>query len=127
MSDDYQWRIGIFFDAVKALGTGNTAGLAGAGVALHYFASRDPPIIWHIKAAAAWYLIGIALFAAAYFSLFVALTLVPPNTEKPKTTPPSPTPDAHSILIGCGVISGFGSFAVWIIGTCIAAKVIYLL
>src|SRR5437763_684310 len=61
----------FFFDAVKMVGTGNSAGLFGAGVALYYFAGRSPTILWYIKAAAFGYLVGVCLFSIAFFLLLI--------------------------------------------------------
>jgi hypothetical protein len=122
MADDTEWRrIGIFFDAIKALGTGNTAGLLGAGVALYYFSTRHPTIIWHIKAACGWYLAGIALFAIAYFFFFVG-TLT--YRDQIFDIRPSPHSKPQATI---AIIATFGSFVCWSIGTGIAARVIYIL
>jgi hypothetical protein len=48
----YGFYVERLFDAVKQVGTGNSAGLFGAGVALYYFGSKSAEISNLLKYAA---------------------------------------------------------------------------
>ena len=103
-----------YFDAVKLVGTGNSTGLFGAGVALYYFSAKSPDVLSLIKWDAFIYLVGVCLFSVAYFCLSV-FTFIRTN---PARTITNIQPWLH-----VGVISAFLSFVVWWVGTICAGVV----
>ena len=103
-----------YFDAVKLVGTGNSTGLFGAGVALYYFSAKSPDVLSLIKWDAFIYLVGVCLFSVAYFCLSV-FTFIRTN---PARTITNIQPWLH-----VGVVSAFLSFVVWWVGTICAGVV----
>ena len=103
-----------YFDAVKLVGTGNSTGLFGAGVALYYFSSRSPDVLSLIKWDAFIYLVGVCLFSVAYFCLSV-FTFIRTN--------PARTIANIQPWLNVGVVSAFLSFVVWWAGTICAGVV----
>ena len=73
----YQNIIDRWADGLKVLGAGNSAGLLASGASFQFFASK-PDIVGTVKVAAAFYLLGILLFAIA----FLTLTILPLAIEK---------------------------------------------
>ena len=113
-SDSLDTVTPYYFDAVKLVGTGNSTGLFGAGVALYYFSTRSPDVLSLIKWDAFIYLVGVCLFSVAYFCLSV-FTFIRTN---PARTITNIQPWLH-----VGVISAFLSFVVWWVGTICAGVV----
>ena len=103
-----------YFDAVKLVGTGNSTGLFGAGVALYYFSAKSPDVLSLIKWDAFIYLVGVCLFSVAYF----CLSVFPFIRTNPARTITNIQPWLH-----VGVISAFLSFVVWWVGTICAGVV----
>ena len=103
-----------YFDAVKLVGTGNSTGLFGAGVALYYFSTRSPDVLSLIKWDAFIYLVGVCLFSVAYFCLSV-FTFIRTN--------PARTIANIQPWLNVGVVSAFLSFVVWWAGTICAGVV----
>jgi hypothetical protein len=62
-----------YFDAIKQVGTANSAGLFAGAVALYYFKDRTPDLVTAIKVTTGLYLAGVVLFALAYFTFIVFL------------------------------------------------------
>ncbi len=103
-----------YFDAVKLVGTGNSTGLFGAGVALYYFSTRSPDVLSLIKCDAFIYLVGVCLFSISYFCLSVFTFM---------RTNPARTIANIQPWLNVGVVCAFLSFVVWWIGTICAGVV----
>ena len=103
-----------YFDAVKLVGTGNSTGLFGAGVALYYFSTRSPDVLSLIKWDAFIYLVGVCLFSISYFCLSV-FTFIRTN--------PARTIANVQPWLNVGVVAALLSFVVWWAGTICAGVV----
>ena len=103
-----------YFDAVKLVGTGNSTGLFGAGVALYYFSAKSPDVLSLIKWDAFIYLVGVCLFSISYFCLSVFTFM---------RTNPARTIANIQPWLNVGVVSAFLSFVVWWAGTICAGVV----
>lgn len=109
----------FYFDAVKLLGTGNSTGLFGAGVALYYFSTRSPDVLYLIKLTAFIYLGGVALFAIAFFALFM-FAIHQSHSDSFDSTKPTPWLDT-------AIFASLLSFSAWWGGTICAAIVFFRL
>ena len=109
------------FDAVKLVGTANSSGLFGAGVAIYYFAARSPEIAHLLKLTAFIYFAGVFLFAFSYAN-FASFFI---NQEPSLSGLPDYVPGTWRYITG--VVLAACSFVAWIIGSCAAAYVIYKL
>lgn len=108
----------FLFDAIKLLGTGNGAGVFGAGVGLYYFATRDPQILKFIKVGAGSYLVGIFTFALAYYSMMSAVTYYYLGLK-------SDLYGQHSNLVV--ILASLVSLVAWLFGTFSLAVALYYL
>jgi hypothetical protein len=72
----YQFLIERWADGLKVLGAGNGAGLLASGASLRFFSPR-PELLTAIKVGAAFFLVGLLLFAIA----FLVLSILPLTIE----------------------------------------------
>jgi hypothetical protein len=119
-----EFQVDKYFEAIKQVGTANSAGAFGGLVALYYFKDRTGPILTAIKYATGIYLAGLILFVIAY-GLFIAFIYY---HESP--TPPSEDkPDLFEVgrLFRSILWATIFSLVLWIAGTIAAACVLFLL
>ena len=118
-----EFHIDKYFDAIKLVGTGNSAGLFGAAVAIYYFKDRVPNIIHHIKTAAFAYLAGIFLFALSYAAFIAFVHRHQSKIELGTFRDQFRADPVFDFSMYVGIVS----ITAWIMGTIEAAYVIYLL
>jgi hypothetical protein len=120
-----QFQVDKHFEAIKQIGTANSAGLFGGLIALYYFKDWKTPVLPGIKYATSIYLGGVLLFTLAY-CLFIAFIYTHKPTMRPtKNMPPSVFQDGpffKSILLMTAV-----SLGLWIAGTIAAFHVLSML
>jgi hypothetical protein len=108
-----------YFEAIKQVGTANSAGLFAGAVALYYFKDRTPDVVAAIKVTTALYLAGVALFAVAYFTFMIFLQIR-------ETALAISRPEPHGLFFSAVAITAL-SVGTWAGGTIMAVRVLYLL
>jgi len=118
------FQVDKYFEAIKQIGTANSAGLFGGLIALYYFKDWKPPVLPVIKYTTGIYLAGLIVFVFAY-CLFIAFLY----SHKLTTLPTKDTlnlfengPFFQSIIWTTAV-----SLGLWVLGTIAAAYVLCLL
>jgi hypothetical protein len=108
-----------YLEAVKILGTGNSAGLFGALVAYYYFARAGYTVLHWTTFTASAYLAGVALFTMTFFCLYAyCVWQVGPSAEKPQA------PCRRKLWRDAALTFGAFSFLAWWVGTALAIKVL---
>jgi hypothetical protein len=64
----FQFVIERWMDGLKVLGAGNGTGVIASGAGLQYFAGK-PDLLFSLKLAGAFFLLGVICFALAFFVL----------------------------------------------------------
>ncbi len=120
-------RFSLLFDALKLIGTGNSAGLLGSIAGLYYFASRAE-LHAPLKASAIFFILGLLVFAlsiGAYISgLLVATSFldeyVVPHTDLSKVPLQSLNRGVDGLMLLTASLMGAAlSWGCFIIGTSI--------
>ncbi len=119
-----EFQVDKYFDAIKQVGTANSAGLFGGVVALYYFRDRVGPIVYNIKFATGTYLLGVIVFAVAY-GAFIAFV----HRHQSKIELPTELKDLFRAepVFNFAIYAAIWSFGAWFAATCLAAYVLYLL
>jgi len=84
-----EFQVDKYFEAIKQIGTANSAGLFGGLIALYYFKDWKTPVIPDVKYATSIYLGGVVLFALAYCFFIAFIYSHTPTIRPDKNTPPS--------------------------------------
>jgi hypothetical protein len=108
-----------YFEAIKQVGTANSAGLFAGAVALYYFKERTPDVVSAIKVTTGLYLAGVALFAVAYFAFIIFLQIRETARACGRSEP-------DGLFFFAVAITAF-SVGTWAGGTIMAVRVLYLL
>jgi hypothetical protein len=118
-----KFQLDKYFEAIKQVGTANSAGVFGGVVALFYFKEWKTPVFPAIKCATGFYLAGLFFFVAAYcyFIRFVY--------KHASKTPPANMPDVveanppFDAMRNTAIIS----LLLWIVGTFVAARALWII
>ncbi len=115
----YSFYVERLFDAVKQSGTGNSAGLFGAGVALYYFGGRSAEIAALLKATAFVYFGGVFLFAFSY--VFLASFIINGHPSLSGSMDYTPGRWRYWTSVALTALA----FVTWLVGSGIAAYTIF--
>ena len=111
-------RTPTYVEAVKLLGPGNSTGFFGGLVALYYFNASWPKAVIPIELAAGVYLVGIGLFAIAFWLLTIFII---------KQVSPRPDPAGVELTRQRAVGFAVASFVAWWIGTMLAVLAVLII
>jgi hypothetical protein len=116
-----------WMDAVKAVGTGNSAGLFAAGVSFYYFTSEGEEIIRLLKVSAFVYFIGVVLFTVAFIALTVHFYYQDKLRSKPTANSSAELSERAARWFRGALTASVFSLACWLVGSAVIMLVAYRL
>jgi hypothetical protein len=117
----YSFYVERLFDAVKQVGTANSAGLFGGLVAIYCFGAKSHDLMNMLKLITAIYLGGVFLFAFAYSS-FASFFI---NQEPSLSGSLTYVPGAWRYV--SGIVFAVFSFVLWFFASAISTYVLFIL
>jgi hypothetical protein len=117
----YSFYVDRLFDAVKQVGTANSAGLFGGVVAIYYFGARSHDLVILLKLITVIYLGGIFLFAFGY-SLLAGFFI---NQEPHLSGSSTYVPGSWRYMLGA--LFAIFSFVLWLGASALAAIALFML
>jgi hypothetical protein len=115
-----EFQIDKYLDAIKQAGTANSAGVFGGIVALYYFKDHGPSILSNVKFATGVYLLGVALFAVAYYAFMLFVHHHQSKIELSAEW-------EGGAIYKFAMYAAVWSFLAWALGTVLAARILYSL
>jgi hypothetical protein len=76
-----EFQVNKYFDAIKQVGTANSAGLFGGVVALYYFKNKGDLVLHYIKLATGAFLVGVIVFAVSFWAFMVFVHWYQPTID----------------------------------------------
>jgi hypothetical protein len=81
-----EFQVEKYFEAIKQIGTANSAGLFGGLISLYYFKDLQPQVLEAIRLATGIYIAGVMVFGIAYAIFMVFIYSHQPMTIPTKDT-----------------------------------------